>query len=44
MAVRLVLVLLRLILVPLDAAGPSRTRLALRRLSLRLRTTFDVEP
>lgn len=29
--------LLRLALLPLDAAGPSRSRLALRRLSLRLR-------
>ncbi len=44
MAVRLALTLLRLILVPLDAAGPSRMRLALRRLSLRLRATVDVEP
>ncbi len=29
--------LLRLVLVPLDAVGPSRPRLALRRLSLRFR-------
>lgn len=30
--------LVRLALVPLDLAGPSRSRLALRRLSLRFRT------
>jgi hypothetical protein len=29
--------LLKLALVPLDAAGPSRSRLALRRLGLRLK-------
>ena len=33
----MVLGLLRLVLVPLDAVGPSRPRLALRRLSLRFR-------
>ena len=33
----LVLGLVRLLLVPLDAAGPSRPRRALRRLSLRFR-------
>jgi len=35
----MVLGLLRLARVPLDAAGPSRSRLALRRLSLRLRAS-----
>jgi hypothetical protein len=34
----MVLSLLRLALVPLNAAGPSRSRLALRRLILRLQT------
>jgi hypothetical protein len=39
MVAAMVLSLLRIARVPLDAAGPSRPRLALRRLSLRLRTT-----
>jgi len=38
MVAAMVLSLLRLVLVPIDFAGPSRSRLALRRLGLRLRT------
>jgi len=38
MLAAMVLSLIRLARVPLDAAGPSRPRLALRRLSLRLRS------
>jgi hypothetical protein len=37
MVARMVLGFLRLLLVPIDAAGPSGARLALRRLSLRFR-------
>jgi hypothetical protein len=37
MVATMVLGLLRLVLVPLDAVGPSRSRLALRRLSLRFK-------
>lgn len=37
MVAAMVLGLLRLVLVPLDAVGPSRPRRALRRLSLRFR-------
>jgi hypothetical protein len=36
--------LLRVLLVALDAAGPSRSRLALRRLGLRLRRPVLFEP
>ena len=37
MVATVVLGLVRLVLVPIDAAGPSRWRLSLRRFSLRLR-------
>ncbi|HZU18376.1 MAG TPA: hypothetical protein VFD01_17460 [Candidatus Dormibacteraeota bacterium] len=37
MLAKIVLSLVRLVLIPLDVAGPSRPRLVLRRLSLRLR-------
>jgi hypothetical protein len=42
MVAAMALKLLRLLLVPLDAAGPSRPRLALRRLILRLRPSTVV--
>jgi hypothetical protein len=41
MRARMILGFLRLVLVPLDAAGPSRPRLAIRRLSLRFRAPAD---